>query len=304
MTNPSYTRPVIKGVKCAETLPRGFALALEGGGTRGFFSAGVMDAFLKESVMFPYIVGVSAGCANALSYVAGQYGRNREIAERYVCRHEYVSKRNLLKYGSLFGYDYIFKTIPNRHIFWDREMFEACPARFLTGATDCVRGETVWFEKEDVDGEFTASRASCSVPFAAKPVKFKGMTLLDGGILAPIPIEKSLEDGNSFHVIVLTRNKGYVKPPFKGKIISKLFYGKYPKLREALLNRHEVYNRQSALCEELEKSGRALIIRPEKPLEFDRTGNDSEKLLRLYDEGEREGLRALKVLRGLRRRER
>jgi predicted patatin/cPLA2 family phospholipase len=290
--NNNYTLPVINGVKCNK-LPDGFALVLEGGGTRGFYSAGVMDAFLKHGLMFPYIIGVSAGCANALSYVSGQYGRNREIVENYVGKHEYLSKRNLLKHGTLFGYDYIFETVPQKHIFWDRQVFNENEIRFLSGALDCVQGETVWFEKNMLDERFTAARASCSVPFASKIVDFKGMKLLDGGICSPIPIEKSVEDGNKFHVIVLTRNKGYIKPPFKNKAIAKLIYGKYPKLIEALLNRHEVYNRQTAICEKLQAEGKALIIRPEKPLEVERTGKDITKLLKLYDEGEEEGLCAI-----------
>jgi len=47
----------------------GDALVLEGGGTRGFFSAGVFDAFMDAGIMFPYIVAVSVGAANALSYI-------------------------------------------------------------------------------------------------------------------------------------------------------------------------------------------------------------------------------------------
>lgn len=35
--------------------------------------------------------------------------------------------------------------------------------------------------------------------------------------------------------------------------------------------RHEIYNRQLALCEKLEKAGRAVIIRPLKPLNVSRT---------------------------------
>ena len=296
ITGTTYTQPIIKGVKCEKTLPDCFALVLEGGGTRGFNSAGVMDAFIKQGVMFPYIAGVSAGCANALSYVAGQYGRNREIVANYVGKHQYLSRRNLIRHGSLFGYDYIFKTVPSNHIFWDREVYDQHKIRFLTGVTDCVNGKTVWFEKDALDKDFTAARASCSVPFAAKIVNYKGMSLLDGGIISPIPIDKSVEDGNTFHVVVLTQNKGYIKPPFKGKAMSKLFYGRYPKLIEALLTRHEVYNRQVRLCEELEAQGKALIIRPEKPLQVDRTGKNIAKLLELYDEGEQQGLCAIKKI--------
>ncbi|MCL2634769.1 MAG: patatin family protein [Oscillospiraceae bacterium] len=294
----NFTQPVIKGVKCTNILPQGFSLVLEGGGTRGFFSAGVLDAFLKQGIMFPYIIGVSAGCANALSYVSGQYGRNRDILTNYVKKHEYLSRRNLVRHGSLFGYDYIFETIPKNHIFFDKEVYDEQEVRFLTGAADCINGKTVWFEKEEMDEKFTASRASCSVPFLSKPVKINDMLLLDGGIFDPIPIDKSIEDGNTFHVIVLTRNHGYIKPPFKRKALAKSFYSKHPKIAQAILERHEIYNRQSALCEELEAAGKALIIRPQKPLKNQSmSGKNIPELLKLYDEGEEEGLCALKTLK-------
>jgi len=65
----NFQEPVTKGEKYKTMLPAGFALVLEGGGPRGFFSAGVFDAFMDAGIMFPYIIGVSAGAANALSYI-------------------------------------------------------------------------------------------------------------------------------------------------------------------------------------------------------------------------------------------
>lgn len=296
MHDPRFTEPVIQGRPFARILPDGFALVLEGGGTRGFYSAGVLEAFMDAGVLFPYIIGVSAGAANALSYISGQAGRNRVIIEKYVGNPRYVSYRNLLRHRSLFGFDYILDTVPNRHLFWDRERFDAAGIRFLTGATDCLTGQTIWFEKSDLTPDFAIIQASCSVPFLSRTVNYQNKTLLDGGICSPIPIEKSLADGNQFHVVVLTRNRGYQKQPFKHKRLLKRGYPRYPKLAEAMLNRHEVYNRQLALCEQLEREGKALIIRPEEKLTVDKTSRDIKKLLALHDEGLREGAAAVEKI--------
>ncbi|MCL2014511.1 MAG: patatin family protein [Oscillospiraceae bacterium] len=283
----TYTHPVIKGKRYTKMMPEGTALVLEGGGTRGFYSSGVFDAFIDEGIMFPYIIGVSAGAANALSYISGQKGRSRLIVEHYVGSHKYVSRRNLLKHGTMFGLDFIFKTVPEQHIFWDKEMFDFADIRFLTGATDCAAGVPVWFEKSEITPWFEVTRASCAVPLLSKIIKIGGLNLLDGGISAPIPIEKSMKDGNTFHVIVLTRNPGYTKPPFTHKRILKLFYRKYPELINAIVNRHKVYKKQLELCEQLERDGKAVIIRPLRPLpdSAGTTGRDIPKLLELYDEG-------------------
>ena len=292
-----FTHPIIRGTPHQTLLPQGTALVLEGGGTRGFYTAGVFEAFMDEGVMFPYIVGVSAGAANALTYVAGQRGRNRLIVEHYVADPRYVSKRNLLRHRSLFGYDFIFKTIPEEHLFFDHENFGATDIRFLAGATDCETGEAVWFEKDTLAPGFEAVIASCSVPLIAKIVDYQGRKLVDGGVASPIPIEKSVADGNTFHVIVLTRNAGYEKPEFKYRRTLKAFYKKYPRLMDVILRRHEIYGRQIALCEQLEREGKAIIIRPLKPLAVDRSATDTAKLLALYDEGHEEGRAAMAVLR-------
>jgi len=298
----SYTEPIVKGIKHAKLLPKGTALVLEGGGTRGFYSAGVFEAFMDAGIIFPYIIGVSAGAANAMSYVSGQKMRNRIIAEKYVSNHRYVSRRNLLRHRSPFGYDFIFETVPSKHIFFDRENFDNTDIRFLTGAMDCVTGKTVWFEKSEITDKFTVTRASCSVPLISKIVNYKGLELLDGGISDPIPIEKSIEDGNNFHVIVLTQNQGYSKSAFRFGRLLKLFYRKFPHLVQAILRRHEIYNRQLALCEKLEREGKALIIRPINPLSIGRASADTKKLLELYDEGHMEGAQAIQMLDELLRR--
>lgn len=289
----SYTQTMISGRKLKNVLPAGTALVLEGGGLRGYYSAGVMEAFLERDILFPYIVGVSAGAANALSYISGQPMRSRQIIEHYVGSPEYVSKRNLLFKRSMFNFDYIFKTVPEKHIMFDWDTYNAQKTRFLTGAMNCADGRTVWFEKDEITPPFSATVASCSVPILTRVRHFGGLDLLDGGVADPIPIEKSIADGNRFHVIVLTRNAGYRKEPFGHEPLLRAVFRRYPAVADAMLRRHESYNRQLALCEQLEKEGKAVIIRPLEPLRVGRTSADVPMLLALHDEGLAEGRAAL-----------
>lgn len=295
----TYTHAPIKGRVLENRLPEGVALVLEGGGLRGYYSSGVMEAFMERGILFPYIIGVSAGAANALSYISGQVMRSRQIIEHYVSEKEYVSTRNLVKYGSIFNFDYIFKTIPEQHVRFDWEMLHAQNTRLLTGAMNCADGKTVWFEKDALCAPFEVTRASCSMPFLSKIVHYHGMELLDGGVTDPIPIEKSIADGNRFHVIILTRNAGYRKKPFGHEWLLRTACRKSPALAEAMLKRHETYNRQLELCEELEREGKAIIIRPKEPVRVGRTGADIETLLGLHDEGVKEGREALKKILSL-----
>ena len=68
---------------------------------------------------------------------------------------------------------------------------------------------------------------------------------------------------------------------------------KYPAIAEELLKRCDKYNESVRLCEKLEKAGRAVIIRPLKPLNVSRTKAEVPALLALHDEGLYEGRAAL-----------
>lgn len=94
-------------------------LVLEGGTFRPIFSAGVMDALLKEDILLPYCIGVSAGISDAYSYISRQIGRNLQIVEDYRNDERYLGPKNLLRCRSVFGLDFVFDEIPNRLIPFD-----------------------------------------------------------------------------------------------------------------------------------------------------------------------------------------
>ena len=283
-----YKLPVIPGTTPRATLPQGVGLVLEGGGMHAFYTAGVLEAFMDAGIMFPYIAAVSTASKVCLSYLSGQRGRNRLIVERLVGDSRYYSN-NLLKDRSLLNFDFIFNTIPKKYLYWDQSTFDQVQTRLLTGALDCREGNTVWFEKASLGSDFIPTIASCSAPFVSRMVRFDNRELLEGGILDPIPIERSVADGNHFHVIVLTRNSGYVKHPAKLSSVLRMSYRKYPHLVWALKAHHDAYNRQVLLAERLEREGRALIIRPHSTVDVSQIKADPERLLDLHDEGHLDG---------------
>ena len=92
-----------------KNLPQNIGLVLEGGGTRGAYTSGVLDVFLRENLMFPTVYGISAGACNAVSYIAEQKGRNFRIFYEYITDERYLSIASLYRTGSLFGFDFILK---------------------------------------------------------------------------------------------------------------------------------------------------------------------------------------------------
>lgn len=260
-------------------------LVLEGGGMRGLYTSGVLDFFMEKDLYFPYVIGVSAGACNAASYLSKQIGRSRNININYANDPRYLSYTNLVKHGSLFGMDFLFDEIPNKLVPFDCETYNKSKQRFIIVTTDCTTGKVVYFDKDNCEDILPILKASSSLPFVSPIVEYKGMKLLDGGIADPIPIRKSIDDGNTKNVVVLTRNKGYRKKPFKLKWLARRVYSKYDKLVEALVNRYKLYNQTLEYIGKLEKEGSIFVIRPSQPLDINRIERNPEKLEGLYKMG-------------------
>lgn len=268
------------------------ALVLEGGGMRGMFSAGVFEAFMLKGLVFPYITAVSAGACNILSYMSNQPLRTRRIIENYVTDKRYFSLKNWMEKGSIFGFDFIFEDLPKTLLPFDFETYYNYPGILQVGTTDCRSGQSVWFGKEAIGHSFLPVRASASLPFLAPIVHIGSRDLLDGALVAPIPYEKAQEAGYKKFIIVLTRNSGYRKKKSVPQILLKTWYKDYPKLWEIMQQRPKLYNKQLEYVEQLEKDGKAVIIRPQIPLEIDRLDIKPDKLLGLHDHGIGCGLEA------------
>ena len=235
----------------------------EGGSFRPVFSCGIMDTLLEEGIMFPYCIGVSAGAADAASYISRQPERNIRILEKYRNDKRYLSKRNFLKERSIFGLDFVFREIPNKLDVFDMKTFKEYDGRFVIVTTDAKTGKVHYFDQKDVDETFEVFCATCALPGACPPAKINGRKYYDGGLSNPIPIDKCLEDGCDKMLIVLTQPEGFIKTPRKSeKNMAKIMKLKYPAIAEELLKRCDKYNESVRLCEKLEKTGKAVIQRP------------------------------------------
>lgn len=260
-------------------------LVLEGGGMRGLYTCGVLEYFMEKDLYFNYIIGVSAGACNAVSYISRQKGRNEKVNINFVKDWHYLSFRNFIREKSIFGMNFIFNEIPTKHVPFDFEAFCNSSCKFVVGVTDCKTGKPLYFNKEDITEGFHALRATASLPMIAPIVNFKGHELLDGGISDSMPIHKSIEDGNTKNIIVLTRNKGYKKSPVKFSKLIKLKYSKYPLLVDTIMNRYKKYNETLDYIEQIESEGRAIVIRPSKELEVGRFEKNPQKLQNLMKNG-------------------
>ena len=260
-------------------------LVLEGGGMRGVFTSGVLDAFMKHELYFPYVVAVSAGACNGLSYMSRQPRRARYSNIDMLQKYGYISLKNLLTQGSIFDPDILYERFPKEILPFDFETYRQNPATFEMVTTNCLTGRAEYLsEKEDAQRMTAIVKASSSLPYVSQITYVDGTPMLDGGIVDSIPVVRSVDKGYSPNVVILTRNKGFrsSEPDIK---VPKLFYKDYPRLRVALSRRVEEYNRQLDLIERMEDWGEVICIRPERPMNVDRICRDVHKLEALYEEG-------------------
>ncbi|MBA2174363.1 patatin family protein [Halobacillus locisalis] len=264
-------------------------LILEGGGMRGAYTAGVLDYFLDEGIHFPFVTGASAGACNGSSYVAKQRGRNYEVIVEYGDHPEYISYKRMLTHKQLFGMDFLFDKLPNHLVPFDYESFENRSSTFVVATTNMRTGEPM-FHKEfpDRDSLLKVMRASSSLPMVAPSISYQGNELMDGGIADPVPFQSSLDHGNQKHVVVLTRNEGYVKKKMKLGWYFNRKYRQYPLFAKALLNRHLKYNHQTTRLKRMEQEGSAFVLRPLEPLRVSRIERNRDRLHVLYEQGYQE----------------
>jgi len=276
-------------------------LVLEGGGMRGAYTSGVLEALLQNDIEFPNVYGISAGACNALSYISKQKSRNFDLFYKYIGDERYISVENLHKTGSLFGFDFIFGELFHELLPFDYDAFFNSTINLKVGATDLKTGRTVYFDKASLDENFTPVKASSSLPFISNIVSFQGHELLDGGCATPIPIERSMFDGNALNVIVLTRDISYrksIRPEFPRAVLG-VKYGDYPNFVNTMLNRAETYNNELEVCRRLEKEGTAVVIRPSHPIVTGRYEKNPETLKEIYEMGIRDCENSLPAIRAI-----
>lgn len=276
------------------------ALVLEGGGMRGLFTIGVMDAFMDYGVRFPYGIGVSAGACNGPSFVTGQKGRARFTNVDMMRKHghNYLGIRMLLKTGCLFNVPLLYDELPNRIWPFEYDKFYDSNMEFECVLSDLETGKAEYINNRDPrikgDRQLTMDMilASSSLPYVSKIVTLAGKPYLDGGVADSIPVLRAKEKGYEKQVVITTRNKGYRKKEkrsFLSSVLTSIFhfvqYRKYPEFIRALNNRGRIYNQQLELVERLEAEGKIMVIRPEKPLHVGRIERNADRLQELYDEG-------------------
>ncbi len=192
------------------------SLALSGGGARGFSQIGVLKAFEEAGINIDLIVGTSMGSVIGGLYAAGysvnqidSIARNtnwdemlslkRETDRRQLFVDQKVTEDKAILTLRLNGFKPIIPTSFNDGLILSNYLslltfqapihvknnFDDLRVHFRAVSTDLITGDMVMIDRGSLS---QALRASSSVSFYLAPVKVDSMTLVDGGLVANIPV--------------------------------------------------------------------------------------------------------------------
>ena len=269
-------------------------LIMEGGTMRGMFTAGVTDVLMENGIEFDGAIGVSAGAAFGCNYKSKQIGRTIRYNMKYCKDKRFCSIRSWIFTGDLFGADFCYREIPNKLDLFDNETYINNPMEFYVVCTDAVTGKAVYKKCDKLgENELEWMRASASLPLVSRIVEVDGFKLSDGGMVDSIPVKYFESIGYDRNVVILTQPKGYIKEKNPLVPIMKVVLRKYPKLVEAIANRHVVYNETTKYVFDKEKKGELLVVCPKEKLPIDHMEKDPEILKKTYDLGREVALERL-----------
>ena len=180
----------------ARTRAPRIGLALGGGAARGFAHVGVIQVLEQHGIRPDLVVGTSAGSLVAALYASGKSAAELEQTALQMEEAAITDwmlplfNRGVLKGEALARY-------VNRQV--QHKPLQTMKLPLGIVATDLATGKGVLFQRGDTG---TAVRASSAVPGVFMPVAINGREYVDGGLVAPVPVQQAREMGAEMVIAV------------------------------------------------------------------------------------------------------
>ncbi|HBL36881.1 MAG TPA: esterase [Firmicutes bacterium] len=181
------------------------AWALGGGGARGFAHLGVLKVLKEARIPIDALAGTSMGAVMAVLFAAGTDLKYLTALATTIAWENFVDLR-FPRYGLVEGK----RITPLIRLLTKRKKLEelAVPVRVI--ATDLLTGDEVIFDHGPLD---EAVRASISIPGIFTPVPSGQRLLVDGGLVAGVPVNAAAEMGMELVFAVNVGGELDTEPP-------------------------------------------------------------------------------------------
>ncbi len=181
-------------------------LVLGSGGARGWAHIGVIRALQEKNIQIESVVGCSMGALVGAALAAGKL----DVLHRTALELDWRKAFNLffeftLPRSGLIDGNKVIRTLREKI---SSANIEDLPIPFTALSTDMSTGKEVEFSSGDL---LEAVRASIAIPGIFTPVFRGDQILVDGGLVAPVPV-KTAYDAGAKKVVAVNINKGLGLP--------------------------------------------------------------------------------------------
>lgn len=172
------------------------SLVLGSGGARGLAHIGAIHWLEENGFKIESVSGSSIGAVIGGVYAAGKLDSFEEWAKA-ITKVDIVTLLDVSwnKNGLIKGE----KIINSLTELVGDVMIEDLPITYTAVATDILNEKEVWLNSGQL---FDAMRASMSLPLFFTPFTYKGIELIDGGVLNPVPIAPTFNDETDFTIAI------------------------------------------------------------------------------------------------------
>lgn len=249
------------------------ALIAEGGGQRGIFTAGVLDAWLENDFdPFDLFIGTSSGSQNLTSFLSRQKGYAKRLIRGLSRQKRFYKPGRGLMGGNVVDLDWYFdKTIQGRFALDFAAAKKSLGARELLITATNSRDRKGYFLRPNGNSNHWRKllKASSALPFLYKEGVKLTPTLtarslnkveankakaqqadyyLDGGLAAPLPVREAYRRGARKIVIIRTVNADFHAQSVWLKKLKSWIYssGHCPKTIDYLVQHEQAYRQELA----------------------------------------------------------
>jgi len=172
------------------------SLVLGSGGARGLAHIGVIHWLEENGLEIKSIVGCSIGAVIGGIYAAGKLDEYEQWV-RSLTKLDIVTLLDLSwEKGGFVRGEKLINTLIG---LVGEKRIEDLPILYTAVATDLWGQKEVWIRSGSL---FDAMRASFAIPLFFTPFKWKGVDLVDGGVLNPVPIAPVCGDQTDMTIAV------------------------------------------------------------------------------------------------------
>ncbi len=199
-------------------------LTLSGGGAKGLAHVGILKAIDSAGLQIDYVTGTSMGSIIGGLYAAGYSGNDidsigrkinwdqllsnqsslqgiameeKEEYDKYIIELPWVNNWFRLRTGVLEGQELWLKFSELFYPLHDIKDFSKFSIPFRCIATDISTGDAVVLDSGEI---ISAIRASMAIPSIFTAVDYKGMKLVDGGVVRNFPVKDAKQMGANFMI--------------------------------------------------------------------------------------------------------